>query len=68
VPWPFGNEVPGASVPDNSEWNDTMPGTDGRYVSFVDAHFYLFGGSRPDSRGKQSPGKSHTNHLEEGHL
>jgi hypothetical protein len=53
VPWAFGSEVPGASVPDNSEWNNTVLGTDGRYVSFVDAHYYPFyffgatGGSNP---------------------
>jgi len=53
VPWAFGNEVPGASVPDNSEWNDTVLGKDGRYVSFVDAHYYPFyfygatGGANP---------------------
>jgi len=53
VPWAFGSDVPGASVPDNSEWNDTVLGTDGRYVSFVDAHYYPFsfsgstGGANP---------------------
>jgi len=53
VPWAFGSEVPGASVPDNSEWNDTVLGRDGRYVSFVDAHYYPFyfygatGGANP---------------------
>ncbi len=47
VPWAFGSEVPGASVPDNAEWNSTVLSTDGRYVSFVDAHYYpfYFGGS-----------------------
>src|SRR5215469_10816664 len=47
VPWAFSSEVPGASVPDNAEWNSTVLGTDGRYVSFVDAHYYpfFFGGS-----------------------
>jgi hypothetical protein len=47
VPWAFSSEVPGASVPDNSEWNNTVLGTDGKYVSFVDAHYYpfFFGGS-----------------------
>ena len=47
VPWAFGSEVPGASVPDNSEWNNTVLGVDGKYVSFVDAHYYpfFFGGS-----------------------
>jgi len=53
VPWAFGSTVAGASVPDNTEWNDTVLGQDGRYVSFVDAHYYPFsfsgatGGSNP---------------------
>jgi alpha-L-arabinofuranosidase len=53
VPWAFGAEVPGASVPDNSEWNNTVLRTDGKYVSFVDAHYYPFsfsggtGGANP---------------------
>jgi hypothetical protein len=53
VPWAFGSEVPGASVPDNSEWNNTVLGADGKYVSFVDAHYYPFyfygstGGANP---------------------
>lgn len=53
APWAFGSEVPGASVPDNSEWNNTVLGQDGRYISFVDAHYYPFsfsgstGGSNP---------------------
>jgi hypothetical protein len=53
VPWAFGSSVAGASVPDNTEWNDTVLGQDGRYVSFVDAHYYPFsfggatGGSNP---------------------
>jgi hypothetical protein len=53
VPWAFGSDVPGADVPDNSEWNDTVLRTDGRYASFVDAHYYPFsfsgstGGSNP---------------------
>ena len=38
----FGSDVPGASVPDNSEWNNTVLGADGRYASFVDAHYYPF--------------------------
>ena len=47
VPWAFGSDVPGASVPDNTEWNNTVLRTDGKYVSFVDAHYYpfSFGGS-----------------------
>jgi hypothetical protein len=53
VPWAFGSQVAGASVPDNTEWNDTVLGQDGRLVSFVDAHYYPFsfsgatGGSNP---------------------
>jgi hypothetical protein len=53
VPWAFGSDVAGASVPDNTEWNNTVLGRDGRYVSFVDAHYYPFsfggstGGSNP---------------------
>src|SRR6266567_143401 len=53
VPWAFSSEVPGASVPDNAEWNNTVLGTDGKYVSFVDAHYYPFffagstGGANP---------------------
>jgi hypothetical protein len=53
VPWAFGSNVQGASVPDNDEWNSTVLGRDGRDVSFVDAHYYPFtfsgaaGGSNP---------------------
>jgi hypothetical protein len=53
VPWAFGSDVAGASVPDNTEWNNTVLGQDGRYVGFVDAHYYPFsfggatGGSNP---------------------
>ena len=32
----------GAATPDNAEWNNTVLGQDGPYVSFVDAHFYPF--------------------------
>jgi hypothetical protein len=47
VPWAFGSQVGGAAVPDNTEWNNTVLGQDGRYVGFVDAHYYpfSFGGS-----------------------
>jgi hypothetical protein len=53
VPWAFGSDVVGATVPDNAQWNNTVLGQDGRYVSFVDAHYYPFsfsgatGGSNP---------------------
>ena len=42
VPWDFGPSVLGSAVPDNAEWNDTVLGQDGPYVSFVDAHYYPF--------------------------
>ena len=53
VPWAFGSDVAGASVPDNTEWNNTVLGQDGRYAGFVDAHYYPFsfggatGGANP---------------------
>ena len=53
VPWAFGSTVSGAAVPDNDEWNNTVLGQDGRYIGFVDAHYYPFsfggstGGSNP---------------------
>jgi hypothetical protein len=53
VPWAFGSGVGGASVPDNTEWNNTVLGRDGDLVNFVDAHYYPFsfsgatGGSNP---------------------
>ncbi len=47
VPWAFDDSVPGAVIPYNSKWNDTVLKADGKYVSFVDAHYYdfTFGGS-----------------------
>lgn len=42
VPWDFPSSVLGASVPDNAVWNDTLLSQDGKYISFVDAHFYPF--------------------------
>jgi hypothetical protein len=56
VPWAFGSAVSGASVPDNTEWNNTVLGQDGRYIGFVDAHYYPFffggatGGSNPSDQ------------------
>ena len=38
VPWDFDPSVLGSATPDNAEWNDTVLGQDGPYVSFVDAH------------------------------
>jgi len=67
VPWAFGATVQGGAVPDNAEWNNTVLGTDGKYVSFVDAHYYPFsfsggtGGANPTDQQvlaalKQIPG------------
>jgi hypothetical protein len=42
VPWAFSALVSGAAVPDSSEWNDIVLGMDGKYASFVDAHYYPF--------------------------
>lgn len=56
VPWAFGSSVPGGSVPDNSAWNDTVLGMDGKYAGFVDAHYYPFtftgatGGANPSDQ------------------
>jgi hypothetical protein len=53
VPWAFGSNVRGASVPIDSEWNGTVLREDGKYISFVDAHYYPFdfrgstGGANP---------------------
>lgn len=53
VPWAFDSLVPGATVPYNYEWNNTVLRTDGKYISFVDAHYYPFffsggtGGAHP---------------------
>jgi hypothetical protein len=53
VPWAFDTSLLGSGVPDNSEWNNTVLGQDGRYIGFVDAHYYPFdfsgstGGSNP---------------------
>jgi hypothetical protein len=53
VPWAFGSDVAGASVPDNTEWNNTVLSQDGKYISFVDAHYYPFGFS--GSTGGSNP-------------
>jgi hypothetical protein len=53
VPYAFGPEVSGAEVVDNQQWNDTVLRADGRYIGFVDAHYYPFtfsgstGGANP---------------------
>ena len=53
VPWAFGSSVSGAAVASSDEWNNTVLGTDGASVGFVDAHYYPFnfsgstGGANP---------------------
>jgi hypothetical protein len=53
VPWAFGDPALGGAIPDGSEWNNTVLGADGKYVSFVDVHYYPFyfsggtGGAHP---------------------
>ena len=53
VPWAFGSPVRARTCRTDSAWNDTVLGTDGKYVSFVDAHYYPFsftggtGGANP---------------------
>jgi hypothetical protein len=54
VPWAFGEDVQGAYVPDSSEWNNSVLKADGKYVNFVDAHYYPYkfygsvGGTNPN--------------------
>jgi hypothetical protein len=45
VPWAFGwsPATAGASVVDNTEWNDVVLGEDAKYIGFVDVHYYPFG-------------------------
>jgi hypothetical protein len=61
VPWLLGSSTAGAagdgSSTASSEWNNTVLGTDGSYVGFVDAHYYPFffsgaagGGNPTDSQ------------------
>ena len=42
VPWAFGQQVQGAGVPDGSQWNKAVLRSDGKDISFVDAHHYPF--------------------------
>ena len=64
VPWAFGSQVRGSGVPDNTEWNNTVLGADGKNMSFVDIHYYPFnfsggtGGANPtDQQMLQSLGQ-----------
>jgi hypothetical protein len=53
VPWAFGQQVVGAGVPESSQWNKAVLRSDGKDISFVDAHYYPFtfsgsiGGANP---------------------
>jgi hypothetical protein len=56
VPWAFGSDVPGAAVPDSTEWNDTLLSEHSDDIGFVDAHYYPFnftgsaGNGNPDDQ------------------
>ncbi len=56
VPWAFGGDVGGASVGDNTEWNNTVIPAVRKYLSFVDVHWYPFnfggnmGGKNPTAQ------------------
>jgi hypothetical protein len=43
VPWAFGAAVQGSELPDSAEWNNAVLKADGKYISFVDAHYYPLG-------------------------
>ena len=43
VPWVFGSDGSPSPVAGGNEWNNTVLKADGKYVSFVDAHWYPFG-------------------------
>ena len=43
VPWVFGSDGSPSPAAGGNEWNNTVLKTDGKYVSFVDAHWYPFG-------------------------
>ncbi len=42
VPLRLAQSVPGAKVPDNSEWNNTVLPAVAKDISFVDVHYYPF--------------------------
>ena len=43
VPWVFGSDGSRSPAAGGNEWNNTVLKADGKYVSFVDAHWYPFG-------------------------
>jgi hypothetical protein len=43
VPWAFDSVVQGASVADNTDWNNIVIGDDAKYIGAVDAHWYPWG-------------------------
>lgn len=58
VPWAFGSDVPGAAVPADTAWNDTVLSENSGNVGFVDAHYYPFtfsGSTGSGSTGNGNP-------------
>jgi hypothetical protein len=53
VPWVFGSDGSPSPVAGGNEWNNTVLKADGKYVSFVDVHWYPFGFS--GSTGGSNP-------------
>jgi hypothetical protein len=43
VPWVFGSDGSPSPIAGGNEWNTTVLKAGGKYVSFVDAHWYPFG-------------------------
>ena len=60
VPWAFSTSMQTYSVADANEWNNTVLGTDGAYVGFVDAHWYPF--SFSGSTGGYNPSDAQVLH------
>jgi hypothetical protein len=53
VPWVFGSDGSPSPIAGSNKWNNTVLKADGKYVSFVDAHWYPFGFS--GSTGGSNP-------------
>jgi len=53
VPWVFGSDGSPSPIAGSNKWNNTVLKTDGKYVSFVDAHWYPYGFS--GSTGGSNP-------------
>jgi hypothetical protein len=53
IPWAFDGSVGGAGVPDNNTaWNTPILDADGQYISFVEAHWYPFGATVPNTQAE----------------